>query len=69
MLNAAGEIIEELIFPYGYPILPRTSHTYYRFWKDDEILSGTYTAICNVQYGETYNMDKLDQAQTSFSIK
>lgn len=67
--NEKGEMVKELTLPYGYPIMPQTSHTYYAFGENVELSSGRYKAIAFIRYGDIYERDKSYEIQTSFSIK
>ena len=62
-------VVKELLLPYGFPIMPNSTHPYYVAYENCDLLPGRYKAIALIQYGDTYGLSKGCENQTFFSIK
>jgi len=67
--NKEGNVVKELILPYGYPIMPNAGHAYDAIWEDMDLSKGKYKIVASIQYGDMYQLNKNYETRAFFSVK
>lgn len=61
-------LVKELELPYGYPIMPGSSHSYYVVYEKCDLAPARYKTTALVQYGDEYNFNKNCEKESFFIV-